>query len=266
MRRAAMLFTLGMIGTGYCLDEYLPIEAKKLEIDAAYNYVSANGAYDADSKKQDVIGSPALNLVPLQVKYGVMPGLDVSVAWAFQSFNKDAGDKGGFGQPDVAVKYALTDIGLGFFADYTVPVATGDFSDPTPGMALAFGALYSKTFMPQFRLTSQAGYWLNFEDGNKIKTGNIITVLAKPEFVINANAGAYLGLRYDMWGEAAFDGTSIGSSDASLFTLFPGWNATWLPNVATEINVPITLMGKNSGFSGKPSYWGINANVYVTLL
>jgi hypothetical protein len=267
MRKAAMIFALGMVGTGYCLDEYLPIEAKKLEVDVGYAFMSATGGYDSSGSKQD-LGDVSItgNAIPLQFKYGIMPGLDVSLGWAFTMLSVDLPVLGsstakGFGQPDIAVKYAMMDMGVGAFVDYTLPFATGDNADPDqPPMALAFGLLYTKTFVPQFRLTSMASYKLNFEDADKLKEGNIISIYAKPEFVINPYAGVYLGLREDINGETQVDGT--GADDGGhLFTLLPGWNALWLPNVATEVNVPITLLGKNSG-----AFWGINASVYITLL
>jgi hypothetical protein len=150
---------------------------------------------------------------------------------------------------------------VGGFVNFVAPFATGDYADPdAPPMALALGAVYTKLFTPKFNLTGLAQYRLNFEAENKFKAGNVFSLYAKPEFRFNEFGGAYLGVRYDMAGETAFDGTSLKDSDGSLTTLLPGWNATWLPNVATEVNVPITIMGKSSGAS-----WGVNLNVYYTL-
>jgi hypothetical protein len=271
MRKAALLFTLGLAGSAYCLDEYLPIEAGKFEGDIGYGFLYSTSTYDNDGKKQDIPGDGSItgHNIPLQIKYGIMPGLEVSVGWAFTAVTtkSDLGILGkvddtqsGLGQPDIAVKYALMDLGLGVFGDFTAPFATGDFADPDqPPMAIGFGALFTKTFMPNFRLTSTAGYKINFEGENKVKDGNEILLLAKPEFVINPFAGVYLGLREDINSESETDGTG-NKDDGHLFTLAPGWNALWLPNVATEVNVPITLFGKNN-----IAAWGINANVYVTL-
>ncbi|MDB5047732.1 MAG: hypothetical protein JWO30_803 [Fibrobacteres bacterium] len=273
MKKVLAIVGFALIGSSFGLDEYLPVEKSKLEVDLAYGFMSATGGYDSSGKKQDLPDgfSQSQNAIPLQLKYGIMPGLDVEAFWAFGiiGIKSDAvgpipaTDKSfsGFTQPDIAVKYAMMDIGAGVFLDYTLPFATGDFADPDqPPMALAFGAVYTKLFMPKFNLTGLLQYKLNFEDKGKFKDGNVFSIYAKPEFRFNEFGGAYLGLRYDMAGEGAFDGTSVKDSDASLFTLLPGWNATWLPNVATEVNVPLTLMGKNNTAS-----WGINANVYYTV-
>jgi LSD1 subclass zinc finger protein len=99
----------------------------------------------------------------------------------------------------------------------------------------------------------------NFEDEDKGKDGGVFSVYAKPEFRFNEFGGAYLGVRYDMFSESEVDGAGQ-DDDGYLVTLLPGWNATWLPNLATEVNVPVTVMGKSQA-----SFWGINLNVYYTL-
>jgi hypothetical protein len=272
MKKVVAMLGLAMVGTSFGLDEYLPVEAGKLEVDVGYGLMNSIGLYDADGKSQDLPDgySKMSHAIPLQLKYGIIPGLDVELLWAFQSMSMemDMGLLGkmdvsasGFGQPEIALKYALMDIGAGAYVNFIAPFATGDFADPdAPPMALALGAVYSKLFVPQFNLTAQLQYRLNFEAEDKSKQGNVLSIYAKPEFRFNEFGGAYLGLRYDMMGEIEQDGNAAKDSDASLFTLLPGWNATWLPNVSTEVNIPYTVSGKN-----QDAYWGINASVYVTV-
>lgn len=274
MKKVVAIIGLAMIGSSFGLDEYLPVEAGKLEVDLGYGFTNVTGEYDPDGEKQDLPdGSSQMgHAIPLQLKYGIMPGLDVEVLWAFQmaSIESDAippfipamdESVSGFGQPEIALKYAMMDIGAGAYVNFVAPFATGDFADPdAPPMALSLGAVYSKLFVPQFNLTAQLNYRLNFEAENKSQDGNVFTLYAKPEFRFNEFGGAYLGLRYDMFGESQFDGDAQTDTDGYLFSLLPGWNATWLPTVATEVNVPITLMGKNS-----EAFWGVNAAVYVTI-
>ena len=186
-----------------------------------------------------------------------------TAAFQMASAEDPAGEvsSSGFGQPDIGLKYALMDIGAGAYVNYTLPFATGDFADPdAPPMALSFGAVYTKLFAPQFNLTAQLNYRLNFEAEDKSKDGNVLTVYAKPEFRFNEFGGAYLGLKYDMFSEGEDAAGNDDGLDGNLFTLLPGWNATWLPNVATEVNVPITIMGK-SQFSSI----GVNVAVYYTM-
>ena len=272
MKKLVAMIGLAMVGSSFGLDEYLPVEAGKLEVDLGYSLMSVTGGYDADGEKGDLPDGTSImgHLIPLQLKYGIMPGLDVEFLWAFEmhSMEMDMGVLGkmdesasGLGQPEIALKYALPEVGAGAYVNFVAPFATGDLADPdAPPMALALGAVYGKLFMPQFNLVAQLQYKLNFEAEDKTKDGNVILVYAKPEFRFNEFGGAYLGLRYEMFGESEAAGNAVKGSDGSLFTLLPGWNATWLPNVSTEVNIPITVMG-----ASQSSYWGINARVYYTV-
>lgn len=274
MKKVVAIIGLAMVGSSFGLDEYLPVEAGKLEVDLGYSLTNVTGGYDKDGEKADLDDGTSImgHVIPLQLKYGIIPGLDVEVLWGFQmaSFTADAvppipaidESSSGFGQPEIALKYALMDIGAGAYVNFIAPFATGDFADPdAPPMALSLGAVYTKLFVPQFNLTAQLNYRLNFEAEDKSQDGNVLSVYAKPEFRFNEFGGAYLGLRYDMFGEDTdITGETTPDSDGSLITLLPGWNATWLPTVATEVNVPITVMGTST-----ESFWGINAAVYVTI-
>ena len=264
---------LGLASFGLCLDEYLPVAKGALEVDLAYGYTGFTGGYDSSGDKKDYPSgfSKSSNAIPLQIKYGILEGLDVELMWAFQMYSMETpaipplipattSDASGFGQPELCLKYALMDIGAGVHVNFTAPFATGDFADPdAPPMALTFGALYTKLFVPQFNLTAIANYKLNFEAEDSSKAGNVISIYAKPEFRFNQFGGAYLGVQYDINSESEYNGTG-NKDEGSLLTLKPGWNATWLPTVSTELLVPITVMGKRADAG-----WGILANVYLTL-
>jgi hypothetical protein len=264
---ASMSLSLSLASAAFAVDEYLPIEAGKFRVDVGYMYAGMTGMYDEDGEKQDVFEGSG-NMVPVQLKYGILPGLDVEAVWAFASTKNDLGSFGGidlgevelsgFGQPEIALKYALMDVGAGAFVNFIAPFATGDFADPeTPPMALQFGAVYSKLF-GKFRAGGQIDYQLNFEKDDA-KEGNIFSIFLKPEFQVHEYGSLYAGVVYDLFGESEFDGTGQ-EDDGNLLTLMPGWNASWTPLVATEVNVPITVMGKSA-----PSAWGIQAKLRLTL-
>jgi len=258
MKKTALLIGLGLLNLSYGLDEYLSIEKGKTEVDVGYWFISGTGAYDADGKKQDVSGSPVVHVLPLQVKYGIMSGLDIELFMLGLKSNKDAGEAGGFDQPELAVKYTDAGLGLGGYLNVILPFATGNLDQPEPGMGLGLGVVYQNRF-GDFRMTGTAGYQLNFENSDKLKEGNILSIYAKPEAMWTEYIGTYLGLQYAMSGEAAFDGTSIKKSDSNLLTILPGVNAQLLKWLAYEVNAPITVMGKNSLAS-----WGIGGSVYIT--
>jgi hypothetical protein len=259
MRKALAIIGMGFLSYSFGLDEYLSIESGKVELDAGYWYVSPTDLYDKDGDKTSIPGSPMQSLFPLQVKYGVIPGLDVELGTTGVISNKDAGDLGGFTQPDIAVKYTHTPLNVGGYLDLVLPFAMGNLDVPEPAMGIQLGAVYANRF-GDFRLTAQAGYQINMENEDKLKQGNMLLLYAKPEAMWTEFIGTYLGLKYQMWGESEVDGTAGKDTDASLFTVLPGLNTVLLPWLAYEVNAPITLMGKN-----QPASWGIGASIYVTL-
>ena len=263
MKKLVAATCLCMAGAGYCVDEYLPIEKGKVELDGGYSFQKPSGSYNDDGDKDDLPSgvSPFSNMVPLQVKYGIMPGLDVEAAWTGTMNNKDYGDLAGFGQPDVAVKYAVPAVGAGAYVDFILPVATGNLDQPEPAMGIQLGAVYGNRF-GDFRATGTASYRINMENEDKYKAGNVLSIYLKPEAMWTEYIGTYLGLRYDMAGEGEVDAGPIKITipDGNLITVAPGLNAVLLPWLAYEVNVPITVMGKNA-----VAAWGAWASVYVTL-
>lgn len=260
MRKVVAIIGMGLLTSSFGLDEYLSIEPGKVELDAGYTYLGGLGSYNDDGEKQDPIGdaSPMQNLIPLQVKYGVMPGLDVELAAIVAMYNEDAGDMSGLQAPELAVKYTHVPINAGAYVNIALPFALGDFGDPAPGLGIGFGAVYGKRF-GDFRLTAQAGYTINMESGDDIKAADKLLIYAKPEAMWTEFIGTYLGLKYEMFGEGEVAGVGDGK-DGNLITVLPGANVVLLPWLAYEVNVPVTVMGKNQN-----AFWGISANVYVTL-
>jgi hypothetical protein len=263
MKKGIALMSMSLASAAFAVDEYLPIEAGKLEVDVGYTYDGLNGIYDEDGEKQDEGIEGTANVIPIQLKYGIMPGLDAEVFWRFRSESVELGvlegDASGFQRPEIALKYAVMDLGAGAFFNFIAPFATGDYADPEqPAMALQFGGVYSKLF-GKFRAGGQIDYLLNFEKDD-YKDRNVFSVFLKPEFQVHQYGSLYAGIDYDFVGESETDGEG-GGDDGNLLTLKPGWNAAWTPMVATEVNVPFTVMGK-SNFST----FGVVINAYLTLL
>ncbi len=134
MKKVLAIVGLGLMGFSYGMDEYGSIEKGKLEVDVGYRYTSPTGVYDSAGKKHDFpsSSSPMINLLPLQLKYGIMPGLDVELATIGTMGNKDAGDQGGFTQPQLGVKYTHAPLGLGGYLNLVLPFATGNLDNPMP--------------------------------------------------------------------------------------------------------------------------------------
>jgi hypothetical protein len=260
MKKTSALISLVFASSAFCVDEYLPIEAGKTEVDWGYAFIKPTGGYDSSGTKKDLPSgfSPFISALPLQVKYGIMPGLDAEAAWTGIMSNKDAGNLSGFGQPDIALKYAMLDAGVGAYLDFIIPIATGNLDNPKPAMGLQVGAVFARTLTKSFRATATGSYRLNFENADKYKPGNVLDLYFKPEALWTEFVGTYLGIRFDSFGKSATAGTKA-ADDGYLLVLLPGVNTTWLKWLATEVNVPVTLIGKN-----QPSFWGISALVYMT--
>ena len=268
MKKKILAVTLGLVSAGFCVNEYMPVEKGKLEIDGGYSFAKITGFYDEDGEKQDLANGvdPTLHGLPLQLKYGIFPGLDVELAWTGIIGNEAAGDLGGFAQPEIALKYGMADIGAGAFVNLTLPFVTGNLDTPDdPAMGVSLGAVYGNRF-GDFRATGMAAYKLNFENKDKFKDGNVLTVYLKPEAMWTEFIGTYLGLRYEMFGESESAGNGA-KDDGYLLSVAPGLNAQLLPNLAYEVNIPITVMGKSNSpiINPNPSSWSIWASVYYTL-
>ncbi len=240
MKSRVALMCLGLVTAGFCVDEYLPIAPKTLEVDVGVNPVFYDNA--------TVTGLPVL-----QLKYGVMPGFDLEAA-----VNYTIGDVAGLTQPEIAAKYAIGATGLGVYANIVLPVATGDNDVASVGLGIQPGVVYGKNY-DKIQAVARAYYQINLE-GDNFKKQNVLDVYLKPGYLVNDKLAAYVGVDYKMYGEAEAGGNAISGSDGSAFTIAPGVTYTLDSKIAFEANLPIVLSDDVNGES-----WGIWASVYYTL-
>jgi len=253
------ILTLTLAGSLFSMDEYLPVKEKTIEADIGYMYMSITGIYDEDGKKHDAQGSPAASMIPLQIKYGIIPGLDVEVMVPFTMLNKDLMGESlnGLDQPSIGLKYAVPDIGAGGYLDFSLPMGAEDIVGENPTMAITIGGIYGLV-SEKFNFLATVDYTLQFEDKDKYKSGNTLSILAKPEYKPIEQLGIYAGINFDLDGESQWDGDGLDDA-GHLLTLQPGINFAANEMIAIEVGAPIILMGKNT-FSG----WGLLGNVYFT--
>ena len=262
MKKILAIVGLGLISSSFALDEYLSIEKGKVEVDAGYSYTNITGFVDKDWKKHDNLGnaSPTVHMIPLQIKYGITPELDLELASNGTLSNKDAGDMAGFSQPEIAAKYTVANLHAGAYLNIALPFTTGNLDKPdAASLGIALGGVYANRF-GNFRLTGTAGYRINLENKDKKKPGNALFLYAKPEAMWTEYIGTYLGFKYILSGETESAGTSNKDSDKFVLQVIPGVNAQLLKWLAYEVNAPIDVMGKNG-----PATWGIGGSVYATL-
>jgi len=236
MKTKVALLCLGLVSAGFCVDEYLPIAPKTLEVDVGVNPVFPK------------VGDAGFG-IPLQVKYGVMPGLDLEVATSYAL----SGNQTGLNQPDIAAKYAIGASGFAAYLDLVLPFSTGDYDAPGAGLGIAPGVVYGRNF-DKIQAVAKASYLINMEK-DSFTRGNVLDVYLKPGYMIDSKLAAYVGLDYKMYGES-----DPKTTDGSGITLAPGVTYTLDSKLSFEANVPIVLSDDVNGES-----WGIWAAVYYTL-
>jgi len=267
MKKLTALALLAISGGAFAFDQYLPVAPNKLEADLEFNYITPTGSY-VGTDKVSATGSPNEMAPALQLKYGIIPGLDVEAYVEYDIYNKDAGfgydDNGdpkavnGLGRPQLAIKYAHPELGIGGFVNVALPLGSKDIvGDKTPTQIMG-GIIYGKTFN-QIVVNAFADYQYNTENAAKIKQ-DAIEAYAQGQFNVTPMVGPYLGVDFLKTLNASMDGTSFDPSIAGyLLTLKPGANLTINDKFAAELTVPVTVMGKNAG-----TYWGIYVGAYYT--
>src|SRR5690606_23711109 len=149
MKKTLAIMGIGLVGVSFGLDEYLSIEKGKVEIKAGYGLNMGTGFYNDEGEKQDLpdaADGPMTHSIPLQLKYGIMDGLDVELASAVSIENEDAGERSGLTRQQIALKYTLAPNNAGAFINAGITFATGDYGDPSPGLSMALGAVYENRF------------------------------------------------------------------------------------------------------------------------
>lgn len=259
MKHLSLLVPFVLAGSLFAMDEYLPVKEKTIEVDVGYGLVNITGYFDDDGKKQDLSNeySPAMSMIPIQIKYGIIPGLDVEVMVPITMLNEDAGDASGLSQPSVGLKYVVPEVNAGGYVDFALPMGAKEIVGENPTMAITFGGIYG-LITEKFNLLATIDYTLEFEDNDKYKSGNTLSIFAKPEYKVMEKLGIFTGIGFDLTGESQFDGAE-GDDAGHLMALQPGVNFAATELVAIEAGVPITLLGKND-----MSAWGFYANLYFT--
>jgi hypothetical protein len=223
MKSKIALLSLALASSVFALDEYLPLGPGILELDGGVSYVKPDG------------GDAAIAL-PLQAKYGVVPGLDIEIY-------TDLGVSGSTGltPPQIAGKYAIGATGLAGFVNVVLPFAAGDFSDA--GLGIAPGVVYGKNY-GQIQAVGLASYQINIDDA----VDDQLRIFLKPGYMFNDKAAGYVGLDYNKQGAANYT------------KLVPGVTYTLSSTLALEANLPIVVAENGPGKS-----WGIWASLYYTM-
>ncbi|HQF53744.1 MAG TPA: hypothetical protein PK208_01365 [Fibrobacteria bacterium] len=209
--------------------------------------------YDDEGEKFEFNGSPAVMMPGLQVKYGIIDGLDVEVALAYAMKNEDAGDVSGLAKPEIGLKYVAPDLGVGGFLNVELPFGSEDIVGENPQTKIQGGVIYGKAF-GQIAVNALAGYVFETEEKDLKSKQDALEIYAQGQYNVNEMIGPYLGVEFFKTFDAQYDGETVEESAGYLLTLQPGVNVTIDANMAAELSVPVTVMGKSN-----PAAWGIAA-------
>ena len=239
--------SLALFTAGFGLDEYMPIAPRTLEVDVGYSPILTRDSWD--DRFEGLTGTT--HSVPLQVKYGIMEGLDVALAFAYASTGGDIGEASGVRQPELGIKYALPNTDFALSLSTILPFATGDYDVPGLSTGIIPGVLYSGMF-GEYSLLAKAAYQYNME-AEGVKPHDEFVLFLKPGYAANEQLGVYLGV--DARATTGGDGGYAGNQ----FSLVPGFTYVQNETVAYEVNVPVAVYGANY-----PATWGVWASVYLT--
>lgn len=216
-------FVLAAAASVSAWDEYGPVAKGKTEVDLMGTYA---------------LSPEAGNLTPsLQVKYGVIDGLDVEVADAMPT-----DPEFGFGKPNIAVKYSHPETGLGGFVAVDLPFASEKIDDD-PQAAYYFALQYTKTFG-----SIVLNDWAMFSSSFQTEDDGIVDLYVKPQYNATDKIGPYLGLEY----------ITSGKFEGYTFVAKPGVNVILTDVFSVEAQVPVSKT-KDVDDIGVGSYLGVYA-------
>lgn len=261
MHRKILLAALATATAPFAFDVYLPLAPRTLETDLGYEIDFTTGGYDADGKFQDVgDASPMTQAPSLQLKYGLLPGLDVEAAASMELRNEDANEgtaASGLSQPELALKYVHPELGLGGFVNVAFPVGSKEIVGDEPATAITLGLIGGSDF-GQLAVNAFGGYVYTTEV-EKWKQDEL-TVYAQAQYDVSELLGPYLGLGWDKGLVGTWDGDDRPESAWWILTANPGANFVFSDRLSAEASVPVTVAGNNVEAS-----WGLYAGVYYTL-
>ena len=234
-------------------DTYLPVDAGQFQGNAGLVYTAQTGYYDDDGNHHKWSSDPAAFGPQLQAKYGVVQGLDVELSLQYVSQNKDAGDKSGLARPQLGLKYASPEVGLGGFLNATLPLGSEDIVGSKPQTMFEGGLIFGKS-NGQASVFALAGYIYQTESSKtKIKQDGLELYL-RGQFNPIPSFGPYFAIDWTKAFDAKYDGNTIDKSSGYLLCLQPGMNLDLDKSMSLEFQVPFTVAGANAY-----SFWGFAA-------
>lgn len=220
MKRAIAIAVMGLAAGAFSWDEYGPVATGKTEVDVMAS--------------QDFTGEATYP--SLQVKYGIIDGLDVEASAFYVSSDLASG----VGAPNLAVKYVHPELGLGAFVGVDFPVGSEEVVGTDPKTIVYPSLLISKVLGP-VALNAWAMYAFPTDEFDNGK----IDLYLKPQYNVTDKIGPYLGLQ--MYKYKDID---------PFYVAKPGINYIVNEMISLEANYALTiptaegLENSNAGYAG----------------
>ncbi len=232
----------------FALDEYMPINARMMQIDMGFERSTISGSYGQDWNSNGKESENNPTGIPIQGKFGLLDELEGSMGIRYQV--QDASGKTGMDRPVLGLKFGDAATGAGGYLSITVPVGFRDIMVSGEYATMTCGAMYDKNFT-YLNLYSNISYSFNTEDADKTKIDNL-RLFVKPEYMIHApwlqahkqNVGVSLAMTYDVYFNHMVTGESV-DAGAELFQVGPGLMWTFNKLISLELNAPFTIFGEN---------------------
>ena len=243
-----ILFAM-LTASAFALDDRPVMGVGQGKVRAAYHHEASTGTFEASGShrswsEQGRPGhAPAAHLVPVQVKYGLLRGLDAEVEWGAAAGNADRGDTRGLLPVEVGFKYLEPGAQAGGYANLVLPFAPGDFvADPRTSGVL--GGLWIPAW-PRFRVAASAQYAFPFDALDQ----GTFRLRARPELTLNGWL-VYLASHYTTPAKDFMNSYSV--------LVEPGFYFPVTPRAGGELLAQAIVAGAN-----QPAIWGARASAHV---
>jgi hypothetical protein len=215
MKKSLLTAAILALTTGaFAFDEYGTMAKGKTEVDVMVS--------------QDLTGE--VTYPALQVKYGIMDGLDVEAVLPMTITS----DVSGLAQPNLGLKYLHATSGVGGFVAVDLPFGSEDIVSDDPATVIYTSLLYSKVHGPV-----ALNAWALYKFASDAAGDGAFDLYVKPQYNVTDKIGPYLGL--DM----------IKYKDVDPFyTVRPGINYIVNDLVAVEANYSLGIPSEGDNVHG----------------
>lgn len=202
--------------------------------------------FDDNGDKDTISGTNTLYMIPLNVEYGIIKGLDARIMLQYSLWDEDGENtiQHSFGQPGLGIKYMFWIFGASF--DIWLPIADNDLFPKIERKTKFDLGLYAEPKLGPFGVDCFVNFFI--ETGDHSYAAHVMTVAVKPSFTIPVvNLKAVFGFQIDY---LMFPNDDSAPDDSYLFSLIPALEYKLGSLLELSLAVPVSVTGKNYTIPG----------------